>query len=289
VAESALKVRLDVLKGAQNPDGGWGYFPGKRSWLEPTVYAAMALAGDAAADRAWALLRGWQGSNGSWRPAGDVAVENFGTALCVTLALSQGRWDGAIEKGVNWLLGTEGAESNWRNRLSAKAGFIESERNLTFKGWPWNPGTSSWVEPTAQSLIALKKAAARGRKDAMERIWLGEAQLFDVKCRDGGWNYGSREALKIDLPSYPETTGVALVGLQGHRGLEASLDYAAREVVRTQSPLGRAWLTIALRLDGASVPAQAPVELPRDLQILALEALAAPEGNFGALRTEARG
>src|SRR5579862_4502833 len=63
VAESTLAVRsylgsrLDTLRRTQNPDGGWGYFPGKQSWLEPTVYAAFALAGEPGADRAWTLLK----------------------------------------------------------------------------------------------------------------------------------------------------------------------------------------------------------------------------------------
>lgn len=28
--------RVDALIATQNADGGWGYFAGKRSWLEPT-------------------------------------------------------------------------------------------------------------------------------------------------------------------------------------------------------------------------------------------------------------
>ena len=105
-------MRLDILRKAQNPDGGWAYFPGKRSWLEPTVYAALALAGEPGADRAWSLLKGWQGADGSWRPSNDVAIENFGTALCVTLALSRNASGAYVGKAVNWLLGTAGAESN---------------------------------------------------------------------------------------------------------------------------------------------------------------------------------
>lgn len=286
MAESYLGVRLDALRRAQNSDGGWPYFSGKRSWLEPTVYAALALAGEPAADHAWTLLQTWQDADGSWRPCEGVAVENFGTALCVTLAVSRQVSGPAIDKAVDWLLGMAGAESNWINRLVVRAGLVESERNRNLKGWPWKPGTSSWVEPTSQALVALKKAATKQpRPDLLERVRLGEAQLLDVRCRDGGWNYGSREALNVNLPSYPETTGIALTGLQGHSGLGAALAYAAREVVQTRSPLGRAWLTIALRLHGTSTPSSIDTPPPADLQILALEALAAPEGNFNAFRT----
>jgi hypothetical protein len=293
VADSYLGVRLEALRKAQNPDGGWAYFPGKRSWLEPTVYAALALAGEPAADRAWSLLKTWQGADGSWRPSSDVAIENFGTALCVTLALSQAGAEGAVNKGINWLLGTAGTESSWVNRVLTRSGIVELDRDLSLKGWPWKPGTSSWVEPTAHALVALKKAAAKHAPPAdvletlRERVRQGEAQLLDVRCRDGGWNYGNRSVRKVDLPAYPETSGIALAGLQGHSGLGPSLDYAAREAAQTRSPLGRAWLVIALRLHGASVPpaSSSTSPPPPDLQILALEALAAPEGNFKAFET----
>ena len=206
--------------------------------------------------------------------------------LALNLALTQKASAAVVDRAVTWMLGTEGAESGWLNRLISRVSNVESDRNPNLKGWPWKPGNSSWVEPTAQALIALKKSG-RKNEQVIERIRLGEAQLFDVRCRDAGWNYGSREALKIDLPSYPETTGIALCGLQGHPDLGASLDYASREVEKTNSPLGRAWLTIALRLHGARVPVLPSGPPPSDLQILALEALAAPEGNFEAFRTAA--
>src|ERR1700730_7033890 len=86
----ALSSRLDFLRSSQNPDGGWGYFPGKQSWLEPTVYAALSLHGESESDQAWALLASWQQSDGSWTPSKNVQVENWGTALCVTLAAVRG-------------------------------------------------------------------------------------------------------------------------------------------------------------------------------------------------------
>ena len=84
--ESFLDARLQMLRRVQNPDGGWGYFPGKQSWLEPTVWAALALHGDPAADRAWTMLETWQTIR--WRLAsvrrrsnrelGDRAVRDAG-------------------------------------------------------------------------------------------------------------------------------------------------------------------------------------------------------------------
>lgn len=281
MASSYLATRLELLRKTQNPDGGWGYFPGKQSWLEPTCYAALALHGEASADRAWKLLEGWQGADGAWRPQPQIEVAHTGTALAVILATVRGQ---DTSRGVNWLLDLAGQESSLKNRLAARIGLIKPERNLEVKGWPWIPGSSAWVEPTAHALVALKKQEPSA--EIRERIGLGEAQLLDVRCNDGGWNYGSRVALNIDLFSYPETTGLALLGLQGRSELGISIDRATRFFGETRSPLALAWLTIALRFHGAKVPEVTEQAPPPDLQIVALEALA--QGNYALLSVGGR-
>lgn len=280
-------MRLDALRRAQNPDGGWGYFPGKGSWLEPTAYAAVALYGEPAADHAWALLKSWQASDGSWRPSPRVNVASWGTSLCVTIAIARQEWGPSLQKGVEWLLGSSGVESRMVNRIAARIGLLKSERDIGLKAWPWKPETSGWVEPTVHALVALKQAAAKiSSSELRERVRMGEEQLINVRTRDGGWNYGSPAALGVDLPSYPETTALALVGLQGQSDLESAFDVAARQLQQTPSPLARAWLTIALRLHGAKPP-EPDGELTGDHMITAVEALAAEGGHYGLMRTGA--
>ena len=105
---------------------------------------------------------------------------------------------------------------------------------------------------------------------------------MDVRCRDGGWNYGSAAVLGGDLPSYPETTGLALIGLQGHADIGGSVELAGRMAEETKSPMARAWLAIALRLHGVEPPSlEAPSS--RDILITAIEALSVK--NFEFLRT----
>jgi hypothetical protein len=280
VGESYLDVRLNALRQAQNADGGWGYFPGKQSWLEPTVYAAMALHGRPEADHAWTLLKSWQMENGAWRPSADVQIGGWGTALCVTLATVRGEFGDPLQRGVAWLMASAGVESNFINRAAARVGLLNAERDLSLKGWPWKPGTSSWVEPTAHTLVALRRASSKvSGAELRERVRMGEAQLLDVRCADGGWNYGSRAALGVDLPSYPETTALALVGLQGHPDLTHSVELASRMAKETLSPMAAAWLAIALRVHGVDAPV-ATGNMSPDLTIAAVEALSAPGGNF---------
>lgn len=285
MGESYLDARLNALRRVQNGDGGWGYFPHKQSWLEPTVYAALALHGHPEADRAWTLLKSWQTAGGAWRPSPDVQVPGWGTALCVTLATVRGEFGDPLQRGVGWLLGSAGVESNLINRAAARVGLLNAERNLSLKGWPWKANTSSWVEPTAHTLVALKRAGSKvSQAELPERTRMGEAQLLDVRCRDGGWNYGSRAALGVDLPSYPETTALALIGLQGHPDLGQSLDLASRMTREAPSPLAAPWLAIALRVHGVAAPAPSG-DVSADVLITAIEALGAPGGNYSFFST----
>ena len=290
MADSYLGVRLDILRRSQNPDGGWSYYAGKQSWLEPTFYGALVLHGDPAADRAWALIKSWQQPDGSWPPTAGTAISGWGTALCLTLAYIRGEVDGSFLKGLAYLLKTAGTESELWRRALAKIGLIDPGRNLSLKGWPWKEGTSSWVEPTAHTLIALKKAyALLPAPELTERIQSGEALLLDVRCKDGGWNFGSPWTLGEDQRSYPETTALALLGLQGRSEAASSVGLAKSWLRDTPSSMARAWITIALRLHGVEVPDTTSASKGSgtpDLTVVALEALGAPEGNYRLLKTE---
>ena len=290
MVDSYLGVRLDILRRSQNPDGGWSYYKGKQSWLEPTFYGALVLHGDPAADRAWSLIKSWQQPDGSWPPTAGAAISGWGAALCLTLAHLRGEVDGTYLKGVAYLLKTAGTESELWRRALAWTGLLNPGRNLSLKGWPWKEGTSSWVEPTAHTLIALKKAYALvPAPELAERIHSGEALLLDVRCKDGGWNFGSPSTLGEDQRSYPETTALALLGLQGRAEAGSSVDLAKRWLPETPSTLARAWITIALRLHGAAIPEALTPLTGRgspDLMVVALEALGSAGGNYRFLKTE---
>ena len=285
MAEPYLRARLDLLRRTQNSDGGWGYFPGKSSWIEPTAYATMALHGEPAADRAWKLLQAWQQPDGSWQPAASVKVSSWATSLCATIATARGEAGVPLEKGIAWLVGTAGAETSWLNIIVTRLGIVHMARDFSLKAWPWKPGNAGWVEPTAHALVALKMASGKvparlfSQSDLRDRVKQGEAELLNVRSPDGGWNYGESEVRGIGLPSYPETTALALLGLQGHPGLGNAFEVALRQMAVTPSPLARAWLTIAMRLHGVSAP-EPVAPPPDDLMIAAVEALAAPDGNY---------
>jgi len=291
VAGVYLESRLEFLRASQNPDGGWSYFPGKGSWLEPTTYAMLALHGtglrpetEAMLDRAWKLVRSWQLADGSFRPGGEVGDGTWVTALAVTLASVRGVNDASVRASVDWLLRVVGAEHNVYTRVGSFFHLIKANLDVSHEGWPWREGNASWIEPTVHTLIALKKVAGVYRTSEVEhRVLDGENLILSRRCSDGGWNYGTPNVLYFDLPSYPETTALALLGLdeRNEREYAGALDLGRRFRAETKSSLGKAWLQIALRCHGKDVAAPAEsVWASADVMLASLEALGHPDGNY---------
>ena len=287
-----MSAHLEALKACQNQDGGWGYYTGKPSWLEPTIWAALALHGDSASDRAWALVRQWQLESGAWRASANVPEESWTTSLMVLWHCVRDTRDSQWRHGLDWLLASKGATTTWWDRfilslLPVKATDFDS----TLAGWPWRNGTSSWVEPTAHAVNALRHCGASAKSSELdERIDIGERLLIDRRCKDGGWNYGYRWVLGENLESYPECTGLALIGLNGARQRDLAPSFkCAQQYWSGRIPnLGRALLRIALRLHGVpfqDVPATPPQQC-REVAHLAFEALGDPGGNWKLLRAK---
>ena len=271
-----VRSRRRWLLATQNADGGWGYFPAKQSWLEPTAWAMLALDGDSGSERAWALVRSWQLPDGSWPACAQAREPHWTTALAVLLHAVRGVHDDSFRRGVKWLLETSGSENGIVFRVAHWLRPRVVEMDPSLKAWPWRPGTSSWIEPTAHALAGLRRAAdAYGGKAIRERIAEGERMMLERRCRDGGWNYGNRRVLGADLPSYPETTAIALYGLKGASAdLRAPVALARRFWDETRSPLARAWLRLALWSHGVAVAAgDSPPS--NDVMVVALESIAA--------------
>jgi hypothetical protein len=288
-----LDTRRQYLLRTQNADGGWGYFPGKSSWLEPTAYAMLALHGDAgspeALQRAWRLIEKWQLPDGSWCAGSQVQDGTWVTALAVTLCSVEGKAGPMLSNGVNRLLETEGAERSTLFQLMTFLGVARVEADTSHAAWPWRPGNASWVEPTAHTIVALKKAQVRLQaRRVRDRVLEGEKMVLVRRCADGGWNHGSSRTYQVDAPSYPESTALALLALQGRRSEVGSALEMAREFLKTtKSPLANAWLTIALQIWGETLPPPDDSKpIGTDIMLTALEALAHPAGNHGLFRTE---
>ena len=288
-----LDSRREFLRKTQNLDGGWGYFPGKQSWFEPTAYAMLALHGapdsGKALNLAWGRISSWQCSDGSFRPSARVSEGTWVTAHAITLACVRGIYDDNVRRAVDWILRVVGAEHSLAMRAASYFHMLQTKLDVSHQGWPWRDGNAPWVEPTAHTLVALKKVAGHYRgAELAARVREGEALVLSRRCADGGWNCGNPNVFNLDLPSYPETTGLALLGLQGRsrQELAGPLETARRFRGETKSSLAKAWLAIALECHGLDVEAPAgEARTSNDVLLAALEALAHPEGNHRLFRT----
>jgi hypothetical protein len=261
---------LAFLLSLQNGDGGWGY-RGATSWTEPTCLALLALsARQASAANAQAAGRRWLQTayrkDGGWAPRPSVEESTWVTALAVLAGQ---------EQGVDWLLRQTGQESTILERVRWFLLGVKPEFGEGTVGWSWYPGTAAWCVPTAVTILALQKwtrndgadtipppiqprPSGRGPSGAEvlrsihKRIDEGREALLARICPDGGWNHGASRVLGTDASSYPETTGVVLLALNGVEGpkIDRGITAALRHYEQCRAIQGRSWLALALLAHG---------------------------------------
>lgn len=279
-----IESRLDFLRKNQNGDGGWGYFPGKKSRVEPTCYALRAIgAGDSRWTQGIQFLAACQDKSGGLTPGPNIPGPTWVTQLAFPLLKQANLKPKELEAAANWILNSEGAEGGILQRIQYSLGKSKVDQDPRLKGWPWRPDNNSWVEPTAHGLLALHwmkgqvpEAGIRYRREIATRM------LLDRRCFDGGWNYGNKRVLGETLPSFPETTALALLGLAGcNLDLKTSLERAKSHLIEAKGSYGRSLLCLALRLHGEKVERefQHPEGHPsKNLMLTSLEILAAKSG-----------
>jgi Prenyltransferase and squalene oxidase repeat len=257
---------LPFLLSRQNGDGGWGYRK-TSSWTEPTCMALLALsarqmnaANAQAASRRW--LETAHRKDGGWAPRPSVEESTWVTALAVLAGQEQGP-----QQGIDWLLSETGRESTILERVREFLLGTKREYGEGTVGWSWYPGTTAWCVPTAVTILALQKWARSDRADAIhkradvihkridaihKRADEGREALLARICPDGGWNHGASRALGTDASSYPETTGVVLLALNGVAAPEVDRGIAAalRHYEQCRAIQGRSWLALALLAHG---------------------------------------
>lgn len=241
-----------LLVTRQLPSGGWSYFGAAQASVEASTLAVLALsseswnAGRPGIDN---LLR-LQRRDGAW-PAFDGDPDGSWTTALVLCALNgTGDFANSREKAFHWLISERGRESHWFWRWKFKI----ADRNVRFDpdkyGWPWLPGSGSWVIPTAFSVVALKQYTVCNRLAASEaRIKLGVEMLLDRVCVGGGWNSGNNMVFGVPLRPHVEVTAIALLALQDEQRTEAiqtSLSWLSRSAASMDSVSSLAWCILSL-------------------------------------------
>jgi len=251
-----------ILLSRQLPCGGWVALAGSsQPALEPTTLSFLALGTEfnrAARDHARQFLLGNQNPNGSW-PAflGDDKEGSWVTSL-VLIALREIVEDTPARlKGFAWLSKSAGRESNWLWKWK----FRTTDRHVQFDpdkfGWPWLPGTNSWVVPTASAILAIRGLPCTCGIESIDfRLQKGIEMLLDRVCPDGGWNAGNGVVYGVRVAPHPDDTAIALLSLTSQArepAVQKSVDWLEQAAPRLAAPWSLAWAVLALTAYGRPV------------------------------------
>ena len=144
----------------------------------------------------------------------------------------------------------KGREASWVWKWKSRTTDTRVRFDPDKFGWPWEPGTCSWVVPTAFALLALKQSfpCCRDREVAY-RIRRSVEMLQDRACPKGGWNAGNGVVYGSPMAPHFDATAIALLALRSepsNKLIDRSLLWLERQVGSCPSPWSLAWSILAL-------------------------------------------
>jgi hypothetical protein len=225
----------------KNPDGGWPYYAGKTSRLEPTCWALLAL--QAAGERVSPdVLSAWPRRDGWFVDKSSDAVNVAFNGLAGLTLRALGAGESELTPLRHALIGMKGQKLGQSPAL---------RQDNSLQAWPWVDGTFSWTEPTAWAMLFLKRIS----RDASSQARLEEAErvFVDRVCVGGGWNYGNSNALGSNLDAYVPTSALGLMALRdrpSYPAVRQSVEYLRRHRLSERSAMGLGLTRIALALHG---------------------------------------
>jgi hypothetical protein len=165
-----------------------------------------------------------------------------------------------IVAGLKWLCDDFPRDSSpWRRfvrRIRNESHL--AKQNDSYRGWGWTPKTSSWVEPTAFGLMALRDApTAQLPENAAQRRELAVALLYDRMCPGGAWNCGNPSVYGVDGEALVLPTCWALLALreaQEKPGRALSLAWLRKEFAKIESAASLAVACMTLENYGIERP-----------------------------------
>jgi len=186
----------------------------------------------------------------------SLTAASWASALAVLALNPWPKYRAQVMKAGKWILTQKGNKPGFLANLLLALSFNKKPITLNedFIGWPWTPGTFSWVEPTSYFLIALKQIRSYlAGTNVDERVKQGESMIYDRMCNGGGWNYGNSAVYGEDLWPYPDITALALIALQNHRNKRENRDsfVALKKMMKDgNSGLALSWSAICYEIYG---------------------------------------
>jgi hypothetical protein len=240
---------LACLNGRRLSGGGWPFLWGSvQTALEPTCLALLALRLQPSVS-ATVLLKA-QHPDGSW---GSFAADDEAsglTGLALLTLNNLGMFADAATRAVDWLLSASGREASWIWKWKFRTTDTRVHFDPEKFGWPWEPGTSSWVVPTTFALLALKQSFPCCRTGRVAyRLERGVEMLLDRACPNGGWNAGNGIVYGAPMEPHVDATAIALLALRSeprHELIERGLACLEHQSTSCSAPWSLAWSILAL-------------------------------------------
>jgi hypothetical protein len=250
-----IETARETLLRVRGPAAGWGYRPETSPCVEPTVLACLGLLAsdvDRRADldasevrRSADWLAAVQCQDGSLGVSATLPTPGWTTSYGLLLWGALGGYTAPRERAARWLLGQEGIPVP---NLEPSERTVGHDTSLV--GWPWVADTHSWLEPTAVTVLAMR----RDGKTDHPRVCDGLRLIRDRAIASGGWNYGNNHLFGRDLRPQPAPTGLALLALAGVDSrtqiVDRAIKYLHSALPGTRATQSLCWGVLGLRAWG---------------------------------------
>lgn len=243
---------LPFLSASQSVEGGWGYKPGAAPVVEATCAALIVLQHQSQAEalyvRALAWLLDSQHDDGGWGLNHLDPQSAWMTAWAVWALAGDGRAQAEAKAGAQWLLDVPVMQVSNLDDLAM--GKKVAGIDFSLRGWPWQPGEASWLEPTSLAVLALTKLGSL----ATSRLAEAARYLVNRRCPGGGWNVGNPVMFGSYLPARAQPSALGLMALHQlsrESVLESDIDVLQKEALREDLPLALGWACLALAFTGS--------------------------------------
>jgi len=257
---------VPFLLGAQNEDGGWGFYPNSESRVEPTCWALRALQNSPVhvvedhlrSAQRYLLLA--QLGDGSWPAAPEEKTGSWVTSLACSVLCRDKECKSSVSAGLKWLCDDYPRDSAPWRRIIKKfvPGNHGSQHHDSFRGWGWTPRTASWVEPTAFAIQALSDSPEDWKpKEWPQRQELAIGLLYDRMCPKGGWNCGNPCVYGVEGEALVLPTGWALLSLHdrpAHERKSKGMAWLVDNFANIHAPASLAIARITLETYGLKLP-----------------------------------
>jgi hypothetical protein len=247
---------IQFIKDNQNEDGGWGYWPGLKSYTEPTGLCLQALKFAGIEN---GLMKGLEYLKKCQLDSGGIGInendkEGNWMSYAALLAFNALGASEEKERLKQWILDFTDGFNDVPPEL-VKSTYEELRYDMTIDGWPWFGSTNSWIEPTSLFIIALTQSGVGPQN---KRVSSGIKLLKDRTNKNGGWNYGNPFVKNTYLDAFPLPTSIALVamGITGHTEetpeVKRAIDFLDQCIGEEMSTVNLAWTLLAFKSYGTT-------------------------------------